>query len=74
MYAVPTGVVNDRRDAIYGVRQPTRPTGQIPSLPCQFSSRLSELRGLGKELWQGVDAQEYVNQLRDEWDENTFEA
>ena len=31
--------------------------------------RLSELRGLGKEIWQGVDAQEYVNQLRDGWDD-----
>lgn len=32
------------------------------------SRRLTELRGLGKEIWEGVDAQEYVNQLRDEWD------
>lgn len=30
--------------------------------------RLSELRGLGKEVWEGIDAQEYVNQLRSEWD------
>lgn len=30
--------------------------------------RLSELRGLGKALWKGVDAQEYVTQLRSEWD------
>jgi hypothetical protein len=30
--------------------------------------RLSELRGLGKEIWEGVDAQEYVHQLRSEWD------
>jgi hypothetical protein len=30
---------------------------------------LSELRGLGKETWEGIDAQEYVNQLRSEWDE-----
>lgn len=29
--------------------------------------RLSELRGLGKEIWQGIDAQEYVDQLHDEW-------
>ena len=29
--------------------------------------RLSELRGLGKEIWEGIDAQEYVNQLRSEW-------
>ena len=27
-----------------------------------------ELRGLGKEIWQGVDAQEYVDRLRGEWD------
>ena len=30
---------------------------------------LAELRGLGKEIWAGIDAQEYVNRLRDEWDE-----
>jgi len=27
-----------------------------------------ELHGLGKEIWQDIDAQEYVNHLRDEWD------
>lgn len=27
-----------------------------------------ELRGLGKEIWEGIDAQEYVNQERDAWD------
>lgn len=26
-----------------------------------------ELEGLGKEVWQGIDAQEYVNQERDSW-------
>lgn len=30
---------------------------------------LTELRGLGKEIWQGTDAQAYVNELRDEWDQ-----
>ena len=30
--------------------------------------RLSELRGLGKDIWQDIDAQAYVNQLRSEWD------
>ena len=28
-----------------------------------------ELHGLGKEIWQGVDPQDYVNKLRDEWEE-----
>lgn len=27
-----------------------------------------ELRGLGKEIWQGIDAQEYVNKERELWD------
>jgi hypothetical protein len=31
--------------------------------------RLSELRGLGKEIWQGIDPQDYVTRLRSEWDE-----
>jgi hypothetical protein len=31
--------------------------------------RLSELRGLGKEIWQVIDAEEYVDQLRDEWED-----
>ena len=28
---------------------------------------INGLRGLGKEIWQGIDAQEYVNQERDSW-------
>lgn len=27
-----------------------------------------ELEGLGAEIWEGIDAQEYVNAMRDEWD------
>jgi hypothetical protein len=26
-----------------------------------------ELQGLGKQIWQGMDAQEYVNRERDAW-------
>jgi hypothetical protein len=29
---------------------------------------IMELHGLGAEIWQGIDAQQYVNELRDEWD------
>ena len=28
-----------------------------------------EFEGVGAEMWQGIDAQEYINQLRSEWDE-----
>ncbi len=27
-----------------------------------------ELEGLGAEIWEGIDAQEYVDRLRQEWD------
>lgn len=29
---------------------------------------LLELAGLGAEIWEEIDAQEYINQLRSEWD------
>jgi hypothetical protein len=29
---------------------------------------IMELHGLGKEIWKGIDAQEYLNELRDEWE------
>ncbi len=28
---------------------------------------IRNLRGLGKEIWQGMDAQEYVNKERESW-------
>lgn len=29
--------------------------------------RITELCGLGKEIWQDVDAQQYIDNLRSEW-------
>ncbi len=29
---------------------------------------IMELHGLGAEIWEGVDAQEYVNELHNEWE------
>ena len=28
--------------------------------------RITELRGLGKEIWQGVDVRQYLDELRDD--------
>lgn len=28
---------------------------------------IRELKGLGKEIWQGIDVQQYINQERDSW-------
>jgi len=35
----------------------------------QSYHRITELKGLGKGTWEGVDAQEFVRQERDSWDE-----
>lgn len=29
---------------------------------------ITELRGLGRDIWQGIDPQVYINELRAEWD------
>jgi len=31
------------------------------------SDPIADLRGLGREIWDGIDAQEYVNGERDGW-------
>ena len=43
--------------------------GLVLTAPHEVQKRsIMELRGLGKEIWQGVDAQKYVDSLREEWD------
>ena len=32
-------------------------------------AKITELAGLGKEIWQGIDIDKYVRELRDEWDD-----
>lgn len=27
-----------------------------------------DIKGIGKEIWEGIDAQEYVNKEREEWE------
>lgn len=36
-------------------------------MPVKPSHSIMELEGLGKEIWRGLDAQEYVNQERAAW-------
>jgi len=48
-------------------------TGAVAA-PSEVKRSLLELEGLGAEVWQGpsgqpLDAQQYVNQLRDEWEQ-----
>ncbi len=39
-----------------------------PTQPARPRLKWSDCYGLGEEMWAGQDAQEYVNQLRDEWE------
>ena len=34
----------------------------------EASLDITGLRGLGKEIWRGIDAQEYVNHERNSWE------
>ena len=42
----------------------------LAQAPVETRHHITELRGLGKEIWQNVDAQKYVSDLRDEWDDS----
>lgn len=37
------------------------------SMSAQPQRSILELQGLGKEIWEGIDAQNYVDQERDSW-------
>lgn len=40
----------------------------VGSQPEKKKRSLLELEGLGKEIWKGIDAAEYVAKERDSWD------
>ena len=45
----------------------TGPTSVIIARERNGKDSLLKLKGLGKHLWRGVDAQDYINKLREEW-------
>lgn len=38
------------------------------SAPSEPRTSIMELQGLGKEIWQGVDVQKYLEEERSSWD------
>ena len=48
----------DRARLIRALTQPTIET----------EHEITELRGLGKEVWNNIDAQDYINAERDSWE------
>ena len=41
---------------------------ELATVQVSDARRITELRGLGKEMWRDVDAQQYIDSLRNEWD------
>jgi hypothetical protein len=40
------------------------------SRPPELSAhRITEIRGVGKDLWKGMDAQKYIDSERDSWED-----
>lgn len=42
---------------------------QLVTMTPKPKRSILELRGLGKDIWSGIDAQKYVNQERDSWND-----
>lgn len=42
-------------------------TSLVLSLEIESGPSLMDLEGLGREIWAGEDAQDYVSRLRSEW-------
>lgn len=42
---------------------------ELEAQPQRPQRRLSELRGLGRELWENTDPQTYLDELRSEWND-----
>lgn len=40
----------------------------LKQVPPKRKHDITELRGLGKEIWEGVDVAKYINEERDSWD------
>jgi hypothetical protein len=39
--------------------------------PAGKKRSILEFEGVGAEMWQGIDTQQYLNDLRNEWDEHS---
>ena len=44
----------------------------LQNLKSEKKRKLSELKGLGKEIWKNIDADKYVTNLRDEWNDRDY--
>ncbi len=60
--------IQERKALISMIVETLIPSDEL-DIPSVELHSLLELEGVGKDLWAGIDAQAYVNSLRQEWDE-----
>jgi len=49
--------------------EPDITPGEAETKPQKPKRSIMELRGLGKEIWQEIDTDAYIREMRDEWDQ-----
>jgi len=37
-------------------------------MPLHFNHSILELEGLGKEIWEGIDVEKYIEEERNSWE------
>lgn len=62
-YVIDSSAISAVQDLLSAV-----PRSDVRNDPVVERRSILDLAGLGKEIWEGIDAQQYVNELRDEWD------
>lgn len=69
VYVVSEEAIGDVSRLLEVVSKSENSTSVVLSLTERGGRRsILELRGLGKEVWKGIDAKLYIDELRDEWD------
>ncbi len=61
-----TTKANNRFESTFDIPTPMKPLNSEPE--AEWLGSLLRLRGLGKELYQGIDPDQYVRELREGWE------
>jgi len=66
-YVVSNWVIRDV-ERLLDVTATSSAVSMVGLTPQIRKQSILELEGLGKEVWAGMDARQYIDALRDEWD------
>ncbi|MBI1865250.1 MAG: hypothetical protein HYR98_05920 [Nitrospirae bacterium] len=68
-HVVSTDAVRDTERLLEIVVGPGGETSVVRMKPEREGPRsILEIEGLGKDVWEGIDAKKYIDELRNEWD------